>query len=229
MPKSDQADRVSHRVHDLLRAEILDGSLAPGDAVPSERVLAVRFGVNRHAVREALKRLQEAGLIEIRQGGSTRVLNWRDAGGLPVLLDLLSDNLDPPVEIARSVVEMRASIGVDAARHCAGRASAGKRREIETLADTAAGFVGVDDEKLDLAFGILWEAIIVGSDNIAYRLAFNSLMKAVLLKSEMAQRIRPSNAPLIRDLGKAIGAGDEERTVEVARAMLEPDIRVFDA
>lgn len=87
----------------------------------------------------------------------------------------------------------------------------------------------MDDEKLDLAFGILWEAIIVGSDNIAYRLAFNSLMKAVLLKSEMAQRIRPSNAPLIRDLGKAIGAGDEERTVEVARAMLEPDIRVFDA
>ena len=54
-------------------------------------------------------------------------------------------------------------------------------------------------------------------------------MKAVLLKSEMAQRIRPSNAPLIRDLGQAIGAGDEERTVDVARAMLEPDIKVFEA
>ena len=228
MATTIRPDRVSHQVHDLLRGEILEGLLAPGDAVPSERVLAERFGVNRHAVREALKRLEEAGLIEIRQGGSTRVLNWRDTGGLPVLLDLLSDNLDPPMEIARSVVEMRASIGVDAARHCAVRADPDRRREIGEYAEAAADLIGVDDEKLDFAFGILWEAIIVGSDNIAYRLAFNSLMKAVLLKSEMAKRIRPQNAALIRQLGKAIAAGDEARTVEVARAMLEPDIKVFE-
>ena len=58
--------------------------------MPSERTLAEELGVNRHAVREALKRLQQAGLIRIAQGGATRVLDWRQSGGLEVLLDLMN-------------------------------------------------------------------------------------------------------------------------------------------
>ena len=41
---------------------ILEGKLEAGSALPSERFLAEEFGVNRHAVREALKRLEQAGL-----------------------------------------------------------------------------------------------------------------------------------------------------------------------
>ena len=48
------ANRVSDRVHERLRGQILDGTLAPGDPVPSERSLAEELGVTRHAVREAL-------------------------------------------------------------------------------------------------------------------------------------------------------------------------------
>ena len=105
-----------------MRRDILKGKLEAGSSLPSERSLAEGFGVNRHAVREALKRLEQAGLIRITHGGATRVLDWRDTGGLQVLLDLLGETFDPPPEIARSVIEMRASIGVDAARHCAVRA-----------------------------------------------------------------------------------------------------------
>src|SRR3954462_734358 len=119
--------RVSDRVHERLRRDILDGRLAPGDPVPSERVLAEELGVNRHAVREALKRLQQAGLVRISQGGATRVQDWRDAGGLDVLLDLVEGDIPP--ELVRSVMEMRASIGLDAARRCA-RAPAGDREEV---------------------------------------------------------------------------------------------------
>lgn len=218
---------VSERVHESLRRDILEGKLEAGSPLPSERVLAEEFGVNRHAVREALKRLEQAGLIRITHGGATRVLNWRDTGGLQVLLDLLGETFDPPPEIARSVVEMRASIGVDAARHCAGRASKGDRDAIRVLAEKAAGSVGGDDQELDIAFATMWGAIVAGSGNIAYRLALNSLMEAMLAYGDIAGRIRPGDAAGIRSLGRAIAAGDEDGAVAAARPMLESDIESF--
>ena len=70
-------------------------------------------------MREALKRLQQAGLIRISQGGATRVLDWRQSGGLEVLLDLMDAPGSPPPELIRSVLEMRETVGVDAAGKCA--------------------------------------------------------------------------------------------------------------
>jgi len=218
---------ASQKVHESLRRDILEGNLEAGAPLPSERVLAEKFAVNRHAVREALKRLEQAGLVKITHGGATRVLDWRDTGGLQVLLDLLGETFDPPPEIARSVVEMRASVGVDAARHCAGRASAEDRNAIRELADAAADLVGKGDVELDVAFATMWGAIVAGSDNIAYRLALNSLMEAMLAYGDIAERIRPTDADGIRALGAAIAAGDEDAAVEAARPMLESDVESF--
>jgi len=218
-------ETVSRRVHDSLRREILEGELAPGDRIPSERVLAEEFGVNRHAVREALKGLQQAGLVRITHGGATRVLDWRDSGGLEVLLDLGGDQLDPPAEIVRSVLEMRASIGVDAARLCAERAGESERAQVEQLGGKAAALVGSGDETgLDLAFAEFWLAIVSGSGNIAYRLSLNSLLRAMLSFGEVADRIRPADPRIISRLGNAIGSGDPETAAEVAGHMLRADI-----
>lgn len=134
-----QTRRRSDVVHEQLRQEILGGRLEPGAAVPSERVLAERFGVNRHAVREALKRLEQAGLVQISQGGPTRVLDWREHGGLEVLLDLIDDPGElPPEELLRAVLELRACIGTDAARRCAVRAPVAARERIRSLAAAVA-------------------------------------------------------------------------------------------
>ncbi|MFZ2239644.1 MAG: GntR family transcriptional regulator, partial [Gordonia amarae] len=54
---------VSDEVLGRLVTEILSGRLAPGDPLPAERELALRFGVNRHAIREALKGVRQAGLV----------------------------------------------------------------------------------------------------------------------------------------------------------------------
>ena len=228
MASGTRTGSASQKVHESLRRDILEGNLEAGAPLPSERALAEEFSVNRHAVREALKRLEQAGLVRITHGGATRVLDWRDSGGLQVLLDLLGETFDPPPEIARSVVEMRASIGVDAARHCAGRASAADREQIRDLADAAAELVGEGEVDLDIAFATMWGAIVAGSDNIAYRLALNSLMEAMLAYGDIAQRIRPTDADGIRALGAAIAAGNENEAAEAARAMLESDIKSFD-
>jgi len=48
-------------VFDQLHAQILQGDLSPGDALPPERTLTATFAVNRQAVREALSRLAQIG------------------------------------------------------------------------------------------------------------------------------------------------------------------------
>ncbi len=216
---------VSLKVHDTLRQQILEGELGPGDRIPSERVLAEQFGVNRHAVREALKRLDQAGLVRITHGGATRVLDWRDSGGLEVLLDLGGDPVNPPAEIVRSVLEMRASIGVDAARLCAERASQAQRETVEELGERAAALAGSEDEEmLDQAYAEFWLAIVDGSGNIAYRLSLNSLLAAMLTFGDVADQVRPEEPGVIGRLGRAIGSGDPETATEVAAHLLRADI-----
>jgi GntR family transcriptional repressor for pyruvate dehydrogenase complex len=56
-----------------LKALIADGSLKPGDKLPSTKELSERFGVGRSTMREALSALKAMGFIEIRQGGGCRV------------------------------------------------------------------------------------------------------------------------------------------------------------
>lgn len=58
----------------VLQMEIGRGEFTLGAALPSEAELRTRFGVGRHTVREAVRRLEEVGLVEKRQGAATRVI-----------------------------------------------------------------------------------------------------------------------------------------------------------
>jgi len=60
------------RVAAAIEQKILDRSLRPGDTLPTETVLASQFGVNRSTVREALRRLESAGLVG-RDSGAKRL------------------------------------------------------------------------------------------------------------------------------------------------------------
>lgn len=52
----------------ILTAEVAEGLYRPGDRLPTEAELALRFGVNRHTIRRALAALAEAGLVHARRG-----------------------------------------------------------------------------------------------------------------------------------------------------------------
>lgn len=65
--------KLADVVFDRLRAMIVDGELAPGDAMPSERDLMERFQVGRPAIREAMQTLANLGLISISHGERARV------------------------------------------------------------------------------------------------------------------------------------------------------------
>lgn len=62
-------------VHRALRSQILDGSIPPGSML-SQVELAERFGVSRTPLREALRMLQEEGLIEAKSNRQARVVTF---------------------------------------------------------------------------------------------------------------------------------------------------------
>jgi DNA-binding FadR family transcriptional regulator len=72
-------------VFDQLAAEILRGELPAGAPLPPERVFAERFGVSRIIVRQAVHRLAELGLVRVRQGGGTQVLDPDQATDLRLI------------------------------------------------------------------------------------------------------------------------------------------------
>ena len=62
-------------VSDQLAGAIRSGGLVMDGLLPSERHLAEQFGVSRPVVREATKRLELQGLLEVRQGVGIRVVD----------------------------------------------------------------------------------------------------------------------------------------------------------
>jgi GntR family transcriptional regulator, transcriptional repressor for pyruvate dehydrogenase complex len=60
--------RLSEQLASRIESLILGSQLMPEDKLPSERELGEQFGVSRTAVREALKLLEERGLVEVRSG-----------------------------------------------------------------------------------------------------------------------------------------------------------------
>jgi GntR family transcriptional regulator, transcriptional repressor for pyruvate dehydrogenase complex len=207
---------TSARIYEDLRARILAGDLGE---LPSERRLAEDLGASRHAVREALKRLQQAGLVRISQGGATRVRDWRRHGGLELLLEL--DELPAGLEIERAILEMRASVGADAARRCAARANAVVRAELEARAEMLAAEVDLDAR--NAIYEAFWDLIIDGADNLAYRLALNTLVSGQQALDLDARLIAAEldDPGAIRALAAAIAGADAEVAHARARELLE--------
>jgi DNA-binding FadR family transcriptional regulator len=216
------ATRVSDTVHGYLRDRILGGELPPGAAVPSERELSEQLGVNRHAIREALNRLQQARLVQVSQGGPTRVLDWRVSGGLELITDLARDpGNQMDATLTRAIIELRACIGVDVARRAAERGSHEQRGQAAQLAEAAAD--AGDLAHRAAANQRLWTELVDAAQNIAYRLALNSLLEGVAAHPELdAQLNTPADdADELRRLARSLRAGDPTAAADSARTLLE--------
>lgn len=219
-------------IFDQLAEEIVRGRIDAGDALPAERALSEQFRVSRPAVREALQRLAQAGLVEIRHGDGTRVLDYRDATGFDMLGRLLLDaegGID--VEVVRSVLEMRVAIGADAARLCAQRATPALVDALHAVLDamlTADGDLP-ELQRLDLRF---WSDVIDGSANIAYRLAFNGMREAyepvgALLTGVLEAELRNHDAR--NALVAAVVAHGPEAAEAAARQLLSSSTAAWQA
>ncbi|MGN0484712.1 MAG: FadR/GntR family transcriptional regulator [Lachnospiraceae bacterium] len=73
----EKADRKSlgEKTEDELMKYILEKPVEPGQKIPNEFELAEQFGVGRSTIREAVKGLVSRGILEVRRGSGTYVIN----------------------------------------------------------------------------------------------------------------------------------------------------------
>ncbi|QIG45239.1 FadR family transcriptional regulator [Nocardioides anomalus] len=214
---------VPDEVFDQVLAEVVDGALGPGAALPSERRLAEVLGVSRPAVREALQRMAATRLVEVRHGGTTTVRDFRTAAGLDLLPRLLvrHGELDP--QVARSVLEARLAVGPAVAALAAPRGGPALAAALHTLVDDlAATEDDVRRQELALAF---WDQVVAAADSLVFQLMFNSLRAAYepaleALAPLMAEEVGQVEA--YRLLAAALGSGDAETARAAAERVLRP-------
>lgn len=213
---------VPEDVFEQILAEVLSGEMQPGESLPSERRLAEVLGVSRPAVREALKRVVAAGLVEVRQGDATTVRDFRRHAGLDLLPRLLIRDHQLDVSVVRSILEARLHNGPKVAELAAQRRSSGL---IERLTDTIEAMEGADAVEQQQHAMAFWDHIVDGADSIVFRLMFNTLRTAYepalpALATLMVAEVGRSQS--YRDLTAAIAAGDPAAAEAAARRLLEP-------
>lgn len=214
---------VPEDVFEQILGEVLSGQMQPGESLPSERRLAEVLCVSRPAVREALKRVAAAGLVEIRHGDATTVRDFRRHAGLDLLPRLLVRDDDLDLTVVRSILEVRLHNGPKVAALAALRHPAG----LPELLDAAiAGLEGDDDPVAQQRYALeFWDLVVDGADSVVFRLMFNTLRTAYepalpALATMMAAEV--GRAPAYRELAQAISAGDPHAAEAAARALLEP-------
>jgi DNA-binding FadR family transcriptional regulator len=214
---------VPEDVFEQIAADVLSGEMQPGEPLPSERRLAEVLGVSRPAVREALKRLSAAGLVEVRQGDATTVRDFRRHAGLDLLPRLLIRTGDLDVSVVRSILETRLHNGPKVAELAA------QRRDPQlagTLDDAVRALAEENDpverQRCALTF---WDHVVDGADSIAFRLMYNTLRATYepalpALAVVMADEVGRPQA--YRELADAVSSGDPARASQAAHDLLEP-------
>jgi GntR family transcriptional regulator, transcriptional repressor for pyruvate dehydrogenase complex len=120
-PREPLGAEVARRLLDYL----LSGAVPPGGRIPSERRLAESLGVNRPAVREAIRALGFLGLLEVRQGSGTyfrgpdqellfRLFEWTLLFGDGKARDLLETRADLEIVVSGRAAERRSEADVAA-------------------------------------------------------------------------------------------------------------------
>ena len=144
-----QATKVFEQIATQIEQQILRGDLRTGDRLPTERELAEKFRASRTAVREAMKTLAQKGLVDMRPGRGTIVIDGtsfalRDSLNRSMLVNQPKSNIE--------LVEVREILEPEIAALAAVRATdediAALRAAVETMdahLEEADAFIAADN------------------------------------------------------------------------------------
>jgi DNA-binding FadR family transcriptional regulator len=142
-PLRPRARSLASELVQALTDRIRDHRYPPGEKLPTEAAIMEEFGVSRTVVREALSKLQAAGLVETRHGVGTFAIGLGDASSFRIRPEQLATLQD-----VIAVLELRIAIESEAA------ALAAQRRSDEDL------------ERLRAAVRAFGDAVEAGRDAV---------------------------------------------------------------
>ena len=157
---------------------ILSGELHVGERLPAERDFALKLGVSRPVLHEALVDLASKGLVTIQPRRGVVVNDFRQSGSFAILSSLLNyanGDLDPTFQ--RSLLAVRILIERETARLAADNATPEQIAELRgILADEEKSSPG-DAARLTALDYNLHLKISMASGNLVYPLILNSFRK----------------------------------------------------
>jgi GntR family transcriptional repressor for pyruvate dehydrogenase complex len=218
VPRLTTAEDVSRQIEE----SILAGERQPGTKLESERQLAERFGVGRPMVREALKRLEERGLIEIHAARGSFVRGYHPSQEPPAA-DLTARRARiNAFDLSRARQLLESESAALAAQY---RTDAELEEMGRLLQAFDAGGPAEELAELDLAFH---GAIVVASQNVALQVMFGSIRtmtKALMLRSLTDRAVSQAGAPIHRTIFEAIRNGD----ADAARAGMLAHLKIAES
>ncbi|MFF5172629.1 FadR/GntR family transcriptional regulator [Micromonospora sp. NPDC000089] len=209
-----------HRVRqttEQLRARILGGEWPVGARIPTEPQLVAALGVGRNTVREAVRALVHAGVLECRQGSGTYVVSTDELA--PVVARRLTD--EPTAE----VVEVRRAFEVEAARLAAVRRTQEDLAALDAaLAAREAAWRSGGVAEFVEADAALHTAVVAAAHNGMLAELYASVGTALrrTVAHAMGDALEPARYVDHGRLVAAIRAGDPQRAAIEAGAFLEP-------
>ena len=207
---------VAGRVFSQLVEDLLSGRYEPGEKLPTQRALAAELDVNMASVREAVKRLEQLGLVEVRHGDAMRVTDWRTSGGLDVIAHVLfaAGGLDR--EMLAQLMEARRLMLAESARLAAERRDEDQARRLTALAtriaeapDAAAA------QALDFAF---FAELVEAAGNVVLTLVMNSIRRIYFARGELFEPIVEAPRGLYQRAARAVARRQPDAA---ARAVAE--------
>jgi len=198
-----------------IKLQIKNGSLKPGEKLPSERKLANLLGVSRASVREAIQALAYSGYLEVIQGKGTYVLDM--AAKYDEIVNFLSEFSNYSVDY---LMEARMIIEGELARLAAMNASQGEIdlmqkivRKISHTRDANSFFV--KDLELHLTIAkASHNPVLNGLMKIIGELIYKETESILEASKEYCER----NLKNIKDLVKAI---KEKDAIKAKQLMIE--------
>lgn len=209
------AERAWKLVLEHIERDLLDGTLGPGDRLPSERDLSADLGVGRSSVREALRVLEVMGLIRTATGSgpqSGAIVIAAPSGGLSALMRLqVAAQGFPLADVVRTRLVLEDAVAASLASDRA-RDTADAHRILDAMDSgdlTAAEFLALDAQ-LHLALAESSGNTVVAAMMAGLRTAIESYVVAGAAQIDdwaaMTVRLRDEHRAIIA----AIDAGESD-------------------
>ena len=200
-----------------LRTRILGGEWPVGSRIPTEPRLVETLGVGRNTLREAVRALVHAGVLEVRQGSGTYVVSTDELAGV----------VSRQVGGARlaEVVEVRRALEVEAARLAALRRTPEDLAALDAaLAEREAAWAAGRVTEFAAADAALHTMIVTAAHNTMLADLYTSMSTAI--RHSLAEALGPELTPERHvdhtRLVAAIRAGDPARAAREASVFLDP-------
>ena len=221
--KPVQVLRAADDIARQIRQEITSGRLLPGAKLPAERALAAELGVSRNTLREAVRSLEQAGLVQLKKGAHGGIFITGNNGASVAIVSGLLDLYRLGGIAPRHLTQARIWVEAIVIREACQRATASDIAALNANIDAAVAAAESGEFETKVALNHEFHRILARMTDNPIMIAFINGLIEVLV--EFVIRIGPHDTSYIFPSRRRFMAhferGDAEAAIQEMTSVLE--------